>query len=147
MTSRPSVSRPATTRDWVPFFDTVKTAGILGVGSQAASPGWRTAFLLHANGVKVYVISPDVPSRPPISCVSGFAEIREPVHLIACFAERGDLDEKEIREAATRRVPAFWLEPGVRLRPDTEALLEQAKARVVRGLSLYAEYLCSYACA
>ncbi len=136
-----------TTRDWVPFFERVKRAAVLGAGPPGASPGWQTALLLHANGIEVYVVESGGKDRALVKCVSRLEEIPGTIDLVDCFPEGGKAPEEAIREAVSRGVGSIWLEPGIRLGPETEAILEASGVQAVRGLSLRAEFLSCYACA
>ena len=137
----------ATTRDYVDLFDTIKTAAIVGASPDLVSPGWRTAFGLHGNGVKVYFVSPGVSDRIGIKGTATLSEVPGDIDLLDCWGDSGDLSVT-VLEALKKRVRIIWLEPNVgTLSNDLEALLSKTNVHVIRNRSLHAEYLLAYSCA
>ncbi len=137
----------STTRDYVDLFETVKTVAIVGASTELMSPGWRTAFGLHGNGVKVYFVAPGGSDRFGITSTATLSEVPCDIDLLDYWGESSDLNTT-VLEAINKRVRIIWFEPNaVALPNDLEVSLSKTDVHVIRNKSLHGEYLLAYSCA
>ncbi len=139
-----------TTRDMLKLFESVKTIAIVGASPAPGSPGWRTAFGLHASGVKVFFVAPGASDRLRIKSTAALSEIPNDIDIVDCWGDfYSPADWKNtFQEINKMKVPVIWLEPNMEKQVKAmESLLLPTKARIIRNKGLYAEYLSTYSCA
>ncbi len=139
-----------TTRDMLNLFESVRTVAIVGASPAPDSPGWRTAFGLHASGVKVFFVSPGASDRLRIKSTATLSEVPNNIDIVDCWGDFYSPDDWEntFHEIMKRKSPVIWLEPNMKKQVKAiESLLLSTKARIISNKSLYAEYLSTYSCA
>ncbi len=139
-----------TTRDMLELFEAVKTIAIVGASPAPGSPGWRTAFGLHARGVQVFFVSSGASDRIGIKSVSKLSEIPNDIDIVNCWGDIYSLDDwkSAFNEIMKKKIPIIWLEPNIGKKTKTiESFLLSKKARIIKNKNIYAEYISAYSCA
>ena len=149
MASKPdaAVEKKPTTRDFLAFFDKIKTAAVIGGGTDIKSGCWRAALLLFSHGIRVFFIGPYSHDQHGINCYPDFKSVPDQVDLAVFFSGYEGLEDNLVA-AADKRVMAVWLQPDIKqLTVHVEELLLSSNLEVIRNHDIRTELLSVFSCA
>jgi CBS domain-containing protein len=114
---------------------------VVGVSSDPNSSSFFSTERLLGTGLEIVPVCPERESLLGLRCYTYLRDVPGKVDVVQVYPNKG-IDYRELaREAVTKGVNTFWLEPGLAASKEVEDILVSGRVHLVEYESLAMEYL------
>jgi len=114
---------------------------VIGASADPNSPIFGATEKLLGMGLEIIPVFPGRESLLGLRCYATLSDVPGKLDIVQVYPSDGVDYEALAREAVTKNVDTFWMEPGLAASPEVEEILVNGKVHLVEFENLETEYL------
>ena len=114
---------------------------VIGASADPNSPIFGATEKLLGMGLEIIPVFPGRESLLGLRCYATLSDVPGKLDIVQVYPSDGVDYEALAREAVTKNVDTFWMEPGLAASPEVEDILVNGKVHLVEFENLETEYL------
>lgn len=101
-----------------------KNIAVIGLSADSTRPSHRIAKYLQSNGYRIIPVNPEIDAVLDETSFPDLSSVPIPIDLVSVFRREEELAPL-FEEAVRLKLPAIWLQPGLRCQDGESRALEQ----------------------